>query len=351
MRETPIESMPKTSVAMLRNRAIFWSTILVIVFGYSYYVLANLTQTNLCDTEPGNEFLWYTSFLARTFDFHVGLLFLGLAIVAVIARRFVIAAAVLPLCLIGLEPTIESYWLHYSGADAKANLRVMTVNLLWVNRNTAPIIDEILAENPDLLLLQEYTPIWHLAMQNALTETYPYYFGHPTEEAFGTAIYSKHPLSDPFRSPGAIPGDRSPFFRSTVRVADWEVALYCVHIVPPSWTNRILMRRQFCELYDALKQEQRPMLVGGDFNFTRRAEMDEKLQSLGLAEAHAQSGIGRGATFKIPWLPDIGIDHVYMSSVLTPIKCRTGIGRGSDHRPVVVDMLVRPAIPSREITP
>ncbi len=257
----------------------------------------------------------------------------------------------LPLCLIGLEPTIESYWTGDSQAGAKANFRVMIVNLLWVNRNTAPIIDEILAENPDLLLLQEYTPTWHRAMQKALTGTYPYYFGHPAEEAFGAAIYSKRPLSDPFRFPGAIPGDRSPFFRSTVRVADWEIAVYCGHIVPPSWTNRNLMRRQFCELYDTLKQEQRPMLVGGDFNFTRRAEMDEKLKSLGLAEAHTESGIGRGATFKIPWLPDIGIDHVYISSGLAPIKCRTGVSRGSDHRPVIVDLLVHPAPSSREITP
>lgn len=311
--------------------------------GYLYFALAYLAPSDPCDTGPTNQFFWYVSFMARTFDFHVGLGFLGIAIFAAWFRRYGLAGAALPLCLLGLMPTIFSYFPRSQSGNAPPNLQIMSANLLWVNRNTAPLINEILEEKPDLLLLQEYTPRWHAAIQTALSSTYPYYVGHPSDEAFGAAIYAKYPLSEPYRFPGADPGDRSPFFRATAQISNREIAIYCVHIVPPSWFNRKLMPRQFCQLYRALSEEKNPMIVGGDFNFTRGASMDRQLRFLGLVEAHVESGIGRGATFKIPYLPDIAIDHVYLSQELTPTKCRTGAGQDSDHRPVIVDLFVPPA--------
>lgn len=322
------------------SKSLTWGLALSVVLGYGYFALAYINTSSPCETESSNDLLWYASFLARTFDFHAGLGLLVIAFLGACFRRYTIAAATLPICVVALLPTVRSNCRVHANASISSNFKVMTINLLWVNRNTTPIIDEIQTEKPDLLLLQEYTPTWHAAMQRTLTTMLPYYFGYPVEEAFGTAIYSKYPLSDAYRFPGSQPGDRSPIFRSTLHVLNREIAVYCVHIVPPSWFNRVLMRRQFCDLYDVLAHEQRPMLIGGDFNFTSNAIMNRQIRSLGLSEAHEQSGHGRGSTFKIPWLPDIAIDHVYLTRELIPVQCRTGIGRGSDHRPVIVDLQI-----------
>jgi endonuclease/exonuclease/phosphatase (EEP) superfamily protein YafD len=41
-------------------------------------------------------------------------------------------------------------------------------------------------------------------------------------------------------------------------------------------------------------------------------------------------------------VPGIRIDHVYLNRQLGATSCETGVGRGSDHRPVVVDVGFRP---------
>jgi len=310
---------------------------ILISLGYLYFACAYFGPDDPFKTNRYYEIAWYGAFLARTFDFHAGLAFLAIALAAAVIRRWRAAIAATPLLLIGVGPTIWEYRLRES-ADSRTNsLRVMSVNLLWVNENTQPILDEILAESPDVLLLQEYTPTWHRAVQTKLGTSYSYATLHLIPGAFGAAIYSKYPLSEGVRSPGDSFEDRSPFLRAVLDIQGRNVSVYCVHLVPPTWANFGLMRRQFKILHEELTKTAGPLIVGGDFNFTGNASMDNCLELIGLTDAHAAAGYGRGATFKLRLLPDIRIDHIYMSAGLTPVACRTGIGRDSDHRPVIVD--------------
>ncbi|MBI1826388.1 MAG: endonuclease/exonuclease/phosphatase family protein [Planctomycetes bacterium] len=311
---------------------------IIVLPGYACIAFAYLGPKVPFERGRLHDLAWYATFMARTFDYHIGLVYAIIAILALLLRRFRLALAALPLFLIGVGPTLQSLKAIQSDDEKSGLFRVMTANLLWVNRQTDLILNEILREDPDLVFLQEYTPTWDVAAKRALSVKYPFSFAQPAEQAFGAAIYSKNPISDAIRFPGFPPGNRSPFLRANLNLASGEVKIYCVHMVPPTWSNRALFLDQFAALYSELKKQDGPTIVGGDFNFTNRASMANLLTSFGLSEAQSMAGHGRGGTFKIPFLPNIAIDHVYSSRQFAPISCRTGIGEGSDHRPLIVDL-------------
>jgi len=338
MQDEDMGHSPAVLETLGRRKPLFTGLMVVTTLsGYAYFAVAYFGPVAPCDPAEFS-ILWYASFMARTFDYHVGLIFLGFALAALGLRRLVFAATLASVSLIGLAPTLWSCISTASASPPAANLRVMTANLYFGSREHAALIDEILDENPDLLLLQEYTFDWHDAMRRGIAERYPYRLVHPAEGAFGAAIYSKVPLVNPERAPGDALQDRSPYLQAILRIGHRDIAVYNVHLVPPAWFNRTLMPQQFCQLRDDLARETRPMIVGGDFNFTRGSAMDHQIRSLGLQESFAISGWGRGTTFKVPWLPDIAIDHIYTSSGLEPVQCRIGQGRASDHRPIILDL-------------
>ena len=92
--------------------------------------------------------------------------------------------------------------------------------------------------------------------------------------------------------------------------------------------------------------EKLPYIVSGDFNFPETAPQHANLKRAGVREAHELAAIGRGATWPVNSIfryivPGVRIDHIYLSPQLTATTCRTGVGRGSDHRPVVADLAFR----------
>jgi endonuclease/exonuclease/phosphatase (EEP) superfamily protein YafD len=226
-------------------------------------------------------------------------------------------------------------------------LCVMSANLLMVNTDTDGIIGEVLAAKPDVLLLQEYTAGWHAAMQEKLAAEYPYSSVVMREDSFGIAMYSRRPFAGEVdqRFPLGRAGVEQ--MRAEIDVEGVRIALYNVHLLPP----RTLLyagehRLQVADLLDALKREPHPYIVSGDFNFPDLSPQQTALKRNGAREAHQVVGYGRGATWPVNSVfryivPGLRIDHVFLSQQLTATSCKTGVGRGSDHRPVIVDVAIR----------
>ena len=65
----------------------------------------------------------------------------------------------------------------------------------------------------------------------------------------------------------------------------------------------------------------------------------------------AHDALGRGLATTWPNglfpVPPLRLDHVLASADVVPVAVREGIGAGSDHRPVVVDVTI-PRAPSRD---
>ncbi len=113
-----------------------------------------------------------------------------------------------------------------------------------------------------------------------------------------------------------------------------ELTVGCVHLQHNSADGR---ERQAAAVLAALPPD-RPILLAGDFNAEPR---DSELATLGrrLDDVWPRAGQGRGATFPSRW-PRRRLDQVYVSAGLRPIRARVVASKASDHRPLVVDLVV-----------
>jgi endonuclease/exonuclease/phosphatase (EEP) superfamily protein YafD len=335
---------------MLRAEA--W---LVVLAAYPLLAFAYLWPQDWRNESATSVWAGWVAFLIRALQFHLGLLLLIVAVVAALRRGRRLFLAALPPTLFVLVPAFGQFLPRGAEASRPPTLRVMSVNLLMVNDDTDGIIGEIRAARPDVLLLQEYTAEWHRALQAAIAAEYPHHSVVERDDSFGIGLYSRTPFAGEVdqRFPLGRAGVEQQ--RAELEVGGRRFAIYNIHLLPPRtplYTSE--HRLQFADLVDALKAERLPYVVGGDFNFPETSPQHADLRRAGVREAHELAGAGRGATWPVNSVfryvvPGIRIDHVYLSPDLTATRCETGVGSGSDHRPVVVD--VAPRAPTAQSRP
>jgi endonuclease/exonuclease/phosphatase (EEP) superfamily protein YafD len=221
-----------------------------------------------------------------------------------------------------------------------ARLRLFSANLRARNPDGAPIGGEIGAAQPDVLVLQELRPgmVDQLRRSGAL-DPYPYELVRPRSGAFGIGIWSRLPLTEA----SEVDVEGATMLRVTMIVAGRRVPLWAVHIVAPVGPNRDRWRRQLAWLGRVARQD-RPLIVAGDLNATRWHRGLGKLLTDGLDDAHERRGRGWAATWprdRWPLPPVMRLDHVLVSPEIGVLAVREGVGTGSDHRPIVADLVVR----------
>lgn len=333
---------------MLRVEA--WT---LVIAAYALLALAYLWPQNYRNEAPGHVIVAWVAFLVRTLQFHLGLLLAVIALVSAFGRGRRLFLAAMPLVLFLLGPVLWSYLRAptgagrsptASGASAVPTLRVMSVNLLMINRRTQGIIDEIQSARPDVLLLQEYTDPWHEAISAALAAEYSHRSFVTQDDSFGVALYSRTPFVE-WDVDNRLPLGRSlvPQTRAVIRFGGREVAVYNIHLLPPRRLDHTVESRlQFADLLKTLSEEKLPYVVGGDFNLTGDAPQHADLRRIGARDAHDLAGRGRGATWPVNaffrYLPGLRLDHVYVGPGLTAVRSEAGRGEGSDHRPVIADV-------------
>lgn len=307
---------------------------------YGVVVFAILWPADFRNESPAYVAAAWTAFMVRTFLFHLGLVLAVIAALAAWARSWRLFATALPLVLVTTGPALWDYRPRAKPVIAGEPVTVMSVNLLMINENTAPIIGEIAAIEPDVLLLQEYTRHWHAALQEALGPAYPYVRYVTQSDSFGAAIYSRRPfVGEPERYLPLSVGDL-PQIRAVIEIGGRDVAIYNIHLLPPYGLDYTTEGRvQFADLLDLLAAEKLPVIIAGDFNFAETSPHAAALRRLGLADAFSVGGWGRGTTWPVHgyfrWIPSLRLDHVYLDSQFACADCATGVGKGSDHRPVI----------------
>ncbi len=318
------------------HRAQAW----VILGGaYALWVFAYAWPPDWENTSTVYALIAWTAFMIRTFILHGGLLLAVLVALAAWKRRWRLVVAALPLLVMTLGPAVLAS-LPRSATSAPADCTVMSVNLLMINRQTDPLIDEIAAVDPDVLLLQEYTDHWHAALQQRLGVAYPHIAYIPRDDSFGSAIYSRHAFVGKVQRYLPLGSGSEPQMRAVIQIGDAQIAVYNIHLLPPWGVAYILEnRRQFADLHALLAAEELPLILAGDFNFTETGPNAAALAELGLRDAQSVAGRGRGATWPVHglfrWVPGLRLDHIYARGDWRVLSCRCGYGAGSDHRPVI----------------
>ena len=317
----------------------------VVVFtSYALLAFAYLWPQAYRNDAPGYVLASWAALLVRTLQFHLGLLLLVIALAGAFTRGRRLFLAAVPPVLFTLAPAFVQYLpKEPRAAAAGPTLRVMSVNLLMVNEQKGDLIAEIRAADPDVILIQEYTPEWRRALRGSLGERYPHAAGVPQDDSFGIAVYSKLPFVGEVDEGLKLGRGVTPQMRAVVNFAGRDVALYNIHLLPLRGPDYVSEHRlQMASLLDVLADEKAPYVLAGDFNFPETCPQHRDLLRIGARESHALAGRGRGATWPVNsffrYLPGLRIDHVYVGGGLAVTRHETGIGRGSDHRPVVVDL-------------
>jgi len=315
---------------------------LVILFAYLLRGYAAYGPGDLVREDQPYLTFWYAAFLACTFTFHIGCGALIAGLVALLLKRWVAGLLALPLGIMSVQALFFHVQVPEESRVRPADMRLMSVNLLWINKHTSPHVADIKRIDPDVIAIQEYTSRWDRALREALAEKYPHIVTVPHDgDAFGEAIFSKYPLREVTHD-AAFGLGRFPAQRAIVEHPRGDVMLYNVHLVPPRRVNLRIMRRQFQALVAELESATMPIIVAGDFNFTTETRFHERLSGMGLQDAHEEAGRGRASTWpmrdRYSIFPGVGIDHVYVSPSITVQLCEYLPAHGSDHRPLYVDL-------------
>jgi endonuclease/exonuclease/phosphatase (EEP) superfamily protein YafD len=283
------------------------------------------------------------AFLVRLVQFHLGVVVLLAAGVAVIGRRRNLMLASLSIGLLATGPVIwNAIPAWTSPPAAKPAFRVMSLNLNANNRDVDAINLQVMAADPDVVVLQEFTEFHQKLFRPNLEARYPNV--HVSTINAGVAVYSKTPLriSNAPQFTDVISVGST---RCEIEFAGRAAALYVVHLRRP--TSLPTFRRSRVELARLLAYvaaDPLPVIVAGDFNFTEQAPNAAVMKSHGLHSAHSISGSGFGTTRRLTELPVLrhalgfGIDHVFVGRNLTSTGFAVGGASGSDHLPVIVDM-------------
>jgi len=253
------------------------------------------------------------------------------------ARKWVLLALSIVLVMVHVVtiwPDIKPPNRLSAEVKSAPRLRVFSANLLFENSDLSGIIDEVRASGPDVAIFEEVTAAHRKRLLNdpGLAGLSNRVFS----ESSDTVMLSRLRIesSEIWRKTWR------PMARARVSTGIGTVEVVAVHTVAPINEVAIARWREMLDaLHDLAQERTLPLLLVGDFNATVYHPRFDDLLDTGLTDAHSARGTGFTGTWprNRPFPPLLRIDHALSSKELVPIKATYGTGRGSDHRPIVVD--------------
>ena len=345
--------MPHAALRATSFRAacIQWLIPSALLVCASLLIFAAIMPAAFSTSDGGLLRLCLVAFMVRTFWFHIGLALIPFAIAAAALRMrksSIIGTALLAWTLV---PSLWSLRPRPDVAAQGSALTLMSINLFFGNDDLAAVEASIRHEDPDLILLQEYTPDAAAKLEPLLRDRYPHILDFSREGAFGQAIFSRKPFigtPDPFPHQNPLNGDplppatvayNQPQIRVVVDVGGREVMIQNTHLPAPVSMQFFRDQRVWMEwLIEQTKAQTRPLIYAGDFNATQHSAELAALREAGLFCALDDAGIGRCTTWPhqrwLKYVPGIRIDQ-FMARDLICESARTGLDTGSDHLPIV----------------
>ena len=218
-------------------------------------------------------------------------------------------------------------------------VRVLLANVLLGNHSHDRVLQLVAEADADVLVFQEVNERWRSALA-PITGRYPHIAGKSREDPFGTVVYSRLPIED---VDVLVLGEAG---RSTiclrVIVDGAPLTLVCTHPKPPLLPGPFALRNdQLDQVADLVGRLPRPLVLAGDLNATMWSPWFRRFSER-TALRSVRRGFGVLATWPaaLPGFLRIPIDHVLVSDDLSVTGCRLGAATGSDHLPLIVDLVL-----------
>lgn len=211
-------------------------------------------------------------------------------------------------------------------------MRVLLLNVLSSNTRFEDVRRLIQDTRPDVVALLEVRDNWLRELAPALVE-FSARVEHARTDNFGLALYSRAPLT------GSV--EITALFPSIVATLDGDVTVVLTHPMPPVDSYyQSLLSQQFDDIAARLRTLNPTAIVLGDFNSTPWSRPFRRLvDATGLCDTRA--GFGLQGTFPAESiLMRIPIDHALVSCDIGVRARRVERVVGSDHLPVVIDLVM-----------
>jgi endonuclease/exonuclease/phosphatase (EEP) superfamily protein YafD len=228
-------------------------------------------------------------------------------------------------------------------------IRVVAANVLVGNPPASAAVEWFRSIDADVVVLVECSTAWSRAFAELRAE-YPYAFDRSADSVVGIAIFSRHPLVETVevRSPNGL----LPALEATVEIDGAPIRFLGVHPPPPATPWFTDARNEDMRFFaERVRTSPTPLrIVAGDWNETPfGAAYREFTASSGLLRASGGFGFlttwpDRVGTVSVPSLLGIQIDHCFVDPTIAVLGCAVGPSIGSDHRPLVVDLVVPAAL-------
>ncbi|MGN6386722.1 MAG: endonuclease/exonuclease/phosphatase family protein [Verrucomicrobiota bacterium] len=248
--------------------------------------------------------------------------------------------------LLNWSVVVPQCWLGSKPSDLHGTkLGVMLLNVQKSNEKTDLAIRCIHENDPDLVLVEEVDDHWWSAL-STLQTNYPFSLRDVRDDNFGIALFSKFPLQN-----GKViyfGGAEVPSLAAQIQLNGNSINFLGTHPVPPAgaWGTRF-RNEHLADVSEYTRQLSGPSIILGDLNTTPwNHGFKDLLKNSGLLDT--SRGLGYQPTWpSFFWPMRIPLDHCLVSSNLTVSQRRVGESVGSDHLPIIVDLVLTTNQPSK----
>jgi endonuclease/exonuclease/phosphatase (EEP) superfamily protein YafD len=265
------------------------------------------------------------------------MLFLIVAIVLFALRRPVLGVVSIIGAILGAIPIVSYMGVPTARAQAgSAGFRVVAFNTWFRNHDYARIGRFLERSQADVIIIEEMSR-QQGATLSAYLPSYPY--SHNQAQHYGAIIFARWPI---------LTAESLAVAQAPARMAhvtlDWNgrpIDVLGVHLHWPMGARNSRWRNQELAGIAAFAATRAgPLIVAGDFNITPwSSHFKDTLARSGLNDCAAGHGLAPSWPAQLPPL-GIRIDHCWASKHWRSADVRLGPYLGSDHLPLIVDLVL-----------
>jgi endonuclease/exonuclease/phosphatase (EEP) superfamily protein YafD len=268
---------------------------------------------------------------------------LGLMLALACRRWAAIGTAIVVVTASGVVVVPELAARHATARlDGAPTMRVFSANVYAYRKDLASMAPEIVGSHADLVVLLEAGErIARRLEAVGAVDGLEFRAENPVDTPSGYLIASRWPISGVQRHQDSGVTYAMTF---TVATPGGPLQVIAVHTIAPVGLGRRLWPRQLAAIGDLVRQRPGPLLVVGDFNSGWDNRGFQRLLHEGLVDGAAARGRWFDATWpRGRWFPPLlRIDHILTRGGPVVRSVRLGDGKGSDHRPLVAELALRP---------
>lgn len=217
-------------------------------------------------------------------------------------------------------------------------LSIYTANVLFDGGRPADVATSILAQNPDVVVMQEVRADGFLGplREDPRLDQYRHRSDEISGVDYGTIVWSRWPFVDLEIERFQV----SEMVTTTIDGPTGQFTVTGLHTLAPVRAEHV---ETWVNQFDQLSRidTSTPRVLAGDFNATMDHQPFRTLLKSGWTDVHEQKGCGLDATWPVgrdlPF-PIMRLDHVLVTDDFEVLDVRFADPAGSDHLPVVASV-------------